>query len=135
MFRISEMYLNRAEAYAMKGDATSALNDLDQIRMHRGLENKLFNGSVPSGKTALQTVLDERRLELAWEGHRTFDVYRNKQDMNRTYWGYHLPGLKESDVNYNISAPTNIISWQDPRIIYYIPENEIRINIVCSQNP
>jgi starch-binding outer membrane protein, SusD/RagB family len=135
MFRISEMYLNRAEAYARKGDDASAMNDLDQIRLHRGLENKLFNGSVPSGKTAFETVLDERRMELAWEGHRTFDVYRNKQDMNRSYWGYHLPGLKESDVNYNISAPASFINWNDARIIYYIPENEIRINTACTQNP
>jgi starch-binding outer membrane protein, SusD/RagB family len=135
MFRISEMYLNRAEAYARKGDAANALNDLDAIRMNRGLAGALFNGSIPSGKTLLQTVLDERRLELAFEGHRTFDVYRNKMDMNRSYWGYHLTGLKESDVNYDQPAPVNIISWNDPRIIYFIPENEIRINTLCTQNP
>lgn len=135
MFRISEMYLNRAEAYARKGDATNALNDLDAIRQNRNLTNNLFNGTVPAGKTLLQTVLDERRLELAFEGHRTFDVYRNKQDMNRTYWGYHLTGLKESDVNYDQAAPVNVISYTDPRIIYYIPENEIRINTLCTQNP
>jgi starch-binding outer membrane protein, SusD/RagB family len=135
MFRISEMYLNRAEAYARKGDATNALNDLDAIRMNRGLSDHLFNGTIPAGKTLLQTVLDERRLELAFEGHRTFDVYRNKQDLNRTYWGYHLTGLKESDVNYDQPAPVNTISWNDPRIIYYIPENEIRINTLCTQNP
>ena len=135
MFRISEMYLNRAEAYARKGDAAGALNDLDAIRQNRNMSNNLFNGSIPSGKTLLQTVLDERRLELAFEGHRTFDVYRNKMDLNRSYWGYHMTGLKESDVNYNQPAPVNIISWNDPRIIYYIPENETRINTLCSQNP
>jgi starch-binding outer membrane protein, SusD/RagB family len=135
MFRISEMYLNRAEAYARKGDVGNALNDLDAIRQNRGLSGSLFNGTVPAGKTLLQTVLDERRLELAFEGHRTIDVYRNKQDLNRTYWGYHLTGLKESDVNYDQPAPVNIISWNDPRIIYYIPENEIRINTLCTQNP
>ncbi|MCK9399948.1 MAG: RagB/SusD family nutrient uptake outer membrane protein [Bacteroidales bacterium] len=135
MFRISEMYLNRAEAYARKGDDAGALNDLDAIRQNRNMANNLFNGTVPAGKTALQTVLDERRLELAFEGHRTFDVYRNKMDLNRTYWGYHLTGLKESDVNYDQPAPVNIISWNDPRIIYYIPENEIRINTLCTQNP
>jgi hypothetical protein len=30
----------------------------------------------PAGSTALEVVLDERRIELAFEGHRTFDVYR-----------------------------------------------------------
>jgi hypothetical protein len=135
MLRISEMYLNRAEAYARKGDASSALNDLDEIRLNRNLSASLFNGTVPAGKTLLQTVLDERRLELAFEGHRTFDVYRNKQDLNRTYWGYHVVGLKESDVNYDQPAPVDIVSWTNPRIIYYIPENEIRINTLCTQNP
>lgn len=135
MFRISEMYLNRAEAYAQKGDAGSALADLDEIRINRNLSGSLFNGVIPAGKTLLQTVLDERRLELAFEGHRTFDVYRNKQDMNRTYWGYHVVGLKESDVNYDQPAPVDIVSWTNPRIIYYIPENEIRINTLCTQNP
>jgi hypothetical protein len=135
LFRISEMYLNRAEAFARKGDAVSAMNDLDAIRQNRGLADKLYNGSVPEGKTALETVIEERRLELAFEGHRTWDVYRNKTDMNRTYWGYHLTGLKESDVNYNQPAPVNIISWADPRTIYYIPENETRINTLCLQNP
>lgn len=134
MLRISEMYLNRAEAYAIKGNTQAALDDLDEIRKNRGLENKLFSGTVPSGKTLIQTVLEERRLELAWEGHRTIDVYRNKQDMNRTYWGYHLIGLKESDVNYNEPAPVDVVSWTNPRIIYYIPENETRINGLCTQN-
>jgi hypothetical protein len=135
MLRISEMYLNRAEAYAIKGNTSAALADLDEIRKNRGLENKLFNGSVPANKTLLQTVLDERRLELAWEGQRIFDVYRNKLDLDRTYWGYHLIGLKESDVDYDQPAPVDIVSWTNPRTIYYIPENEIRINGLCTQNP
>ncbi len=135
LFRISEMYLNRAEAYAMKGDAGNALADLDAIRINRGLQDKLFNGTVPAGKTLMQVVLEERRMELAFEGHRPFDIYRHKLDMNRNYWGYHLVGLKESDVNYNEPAPVDIISWTNPRIIYYVPENEIRINNLCTQNP
>jgi hypothetical protein len=103
--------------------------------VNRGLESKLYNGTVPAGKSLLDVVLEERRLELAFEAHRSFDLYRNKIDLNRSYWGYHLPGLKESDVNYSVPAPTNIIPWDDPRNIYYIPENEIRINPLCTQNP
>jgi len=135
ILRISELYLNRAEAYARKNDVANALADLDAIRVNRGLEGKLYNGTVPPGKSLLDVVLEERRLELAFEAHRSFDLYRNKIDLNRSYWGYHLPGLKESDVNYSVPAPTNIIPWDDPRNIYYIPENEIRINPLCTQNP
>ncbi|MFN8207583.1 MAG: RagB/SusD family nutrient uptake outer membrane protein [Bacteroidales bacterium] len=136
MLRISEIYLNRAEANALKGNNALALDDLDAIREKRGLSGAaLYDGVVPGGMTLLETVLKERRLELAFEGHRTFDLYRHKLDLNRSYWGYHLPGLKESDVDYTKPAPENIVSWSDPRNIYYIPEYETRINTLCKQNP
>lgn len=138
MFRLAEMYLNRAEAKAKSGDVTGALTDVDMIRTNRGLSAALYNGTVPAGYTALDLVLKERRLELAFEGHRTFDVYRNKMSMNRTYWGYHLPGLKETDINTAVQ-PTGyanmVIPYTSNRIIYYIPIDEIQTNPLCVQNP
>jgi hypothetical protein len=137
MFRLAEMYLNRAEAEAKAGQTTSALNDVDMIRTNRGLSASLYNGTVPSGYTALDLVLNERRLELAFEGHRVFDVYRNQRSLNRTYWGYHLPGLKESDIDLS-KQPTGyanmIIAPDNPKIIYYIPIDEIQTNTLCTQN-
>ena len=138
MFRLAEMYLNRAEAEAKSGQTTAALNDVDMIRSNRGLQGSLYNGVVPAGYALLDVVLKERRIELAFEGHRTFDVYRNKLSMNRTYWGYHLPGLQSADVNLSVN-PTGyqnmIIAPTDPRIIYYIPIDEIQTNALCTQNP
>ena len=138
LFRLAEMYLNRAEAEAKAGQTAAALNDVDMIRQNRGLQGSLYNGVVPGGSTVLDVVLKERRIELAFEGHRTFDVYRNKLSMNRTYWGYHLPGLQASDINLAVN-PTGyanmIIDPTDPRIIYYIPIDEINTNPLCTQNP
>ena len=138
MFRIAEMYLNRAEANAKLGNTIDALNDLDEIRKNRGLENSLYNGVLPNGSTALDLVLEERRIELAFEGQRTFDVYRNNKEMDRSYWGYHLPGLKETDIDLS-KTPTGyaneIIQPDNPRIIYYIPIDEIVSNNLCIQNP
>ncbi len=138
LFRLSEMYLNRAEAEANLNQTVAALNDIDVIRKNRGLSNALYNGTVPANSTLLQTVLLERRLELAFEGHRTYDVYRNKQSMNRTYWGYHLPGLKESDINLNVN-PANyagmIIPYTSTKTIYYLPVDEILSNKLATQNP
>lgn len=138
LFRLAEMYLNRAEAYAKKNNAAKALADVDEIRKNRGLEGSLYNGAVPAGMNLLETVLKERRLELAFEGHRNFDVFRNKMNLDRSYWGYHLPGLKETDVDLSRqpSGYANmIINWQNPRIIYYIPIDEINTNKLCTQNP
>jgi hypothetical protein len=138
MFRLSEMYLNKAEAEAKAGSTGPALNDVDMIRKNRGLAASLYNGTVPSGKTLLATVLKERRIELAFEGHRTFDVYRNKLAMNRTYWGYHLPGLKESDIDLSVQPgnyTNEIINWDNNRTIYFIPIDEVQTNKLCQQNP
>ncbi len=137
MFRLAEMYLNRAEAKAKTGNVSGALNDVDMIRKNRGLDSNLYNRQLPSGKTALDVVLKERRVELAFEGHRVFDVYRNKQTLNRTYWGYHLAGLKESDINLAqqpVGYANMLIPYTNNRVIYYLPVDEIQVNTLCTQN-
>lgn len=138
MLRLAEIYLNRAEAYAKAGNDTKALEDVDMIRKNRGLENSLYGGELPSGSTALDVVLKERRIELAFEGQRTIDVYRNKLTLNRTYWGYHLPGLVATDIDLS-KQPSGydkmLTSYTNPRIIYFIPVDERLANPLCEQNP
>ncbi|MRG47288.1 RagB/SusD family nutrient uptake outer membrane protein [Chitinophaga sp. SYP-B3965] len=138
MFRLAEVYLNRAEAKAKSNMTPAALDDVDEIRKKRGLTASLYNKQLPAGRTVLDVVLQERRMELAFEGHRNFDVYRNKLSMNRTYWGYHLAGLQETDVDLS-KAPvgyTNmVVNWNSPRTIFYIPVDEIQANPLCTQNP
>jgi hypothetical protein len=137
MFRLSEIYLNRAEARAKKSLTNDALDDVDEIRKNRGLQASLYNRTLPAGKTALDVVLKERRIELAFEGHRVYDVYRNKRNLNRTYWGYHLRGLKETDINLAVppAGYNNMITnWNSNRIIYYIPVDEVQSNKLCKQN-
>jgi hypothetical protein len=138
MLRLAEMYLNRAEANAKSGNEAAALDDVDLIRTNRGLENALYNGKLPGGATALDVVLKERRIELAFEGQRALDVYRNKRTMNRTYWGYHLPGLVATDIDLTKEPsgyPNMLVDYTNPRIIYYIPVDEILANPLCTQNP
>lgn len=136
MFRLAEMYLNRAEAYAKQGNDAAALNDVNEIRKNRGLENALYN-TVPSGSTILDVVLNERRIELVFEGYRNTDVYRNKKDMIREYWGYHLKNLTVADIDLS-KKPTGydnlVTSWQNPRVVYFIPIDEILANSLCVQN-
>lgn len=138
LLRLAEVYLNKAEAQAKLGQHKAALDELDKIRQNRGLESTLYNGNVPSGLTTLDAVLNERRLELAFEGHRNYDLIRNKKDVVRPYWGYHLRGLKETDINPNTipSAYANRdIPWNSARTIYYLPVDEVLSNPDVTQNP
>jgi len=137
MFRLAEMYLNRAEAYANKGNENAALSDVNEIRKNRGLQNALYT-SVPAGNTILDVVLEERRIEFAFEGPRLFDLLRNKRDIVRDYWGYHISGLTVSDVDLS-QPPTGydnlIIPWNSSKVQYFIPVDEILANSLCEQNP
>jgi hypothetical protein len=136
MLRLAEMYLNRAEAYARKNDEAKALADVNEIRTNRGLAGDLYN-SVPAGSSLLEVVLKERRKELAFEAQRNFDIFRNKQDLHRDYWGYHIKGLQISDIDLS-TKPTGyeelLIPHTSPRVIYYIPNEEILANDKCEQN-
>ncbi len=138
MFRLAELYLNRAEAKARSNRGSEALDDLDIIRANRGLADHLYAGQAPNGMSVLEAVWQERRIELAFEGHRVFDIYRNKQDLVRDYWGYHLVGLRESDIDLS-RKPTGFanirLDWQHPRSIYHIPIDEILSNPSVTQNP
>ncbi len=138
MLRLAEVYLNRAEAYAKQGGHDSeALADVNMIRSNRGLSNDLIT-SVPPGQTLLDVVLTERRMELAFEGHRLFDLIRNHKNIERKYWGYHIPGLSVSDIDLD-NPPTSgydnlVIDYNSPKILYYIPIDEILTNNLCVQN-
>ena len=138
MFRLSEMYLNRAESYAHKGMTTEALADVNTIRKNRGLGDALYT-SVPSGETIVDVVLNERRIELAFEGHRIFDLLRNHRDIVRDYWGYHITNLNPADINLSnppsMSTPNIVIPWNSTKVQYYIPVDEILTNPLCKQNP
>ncbi|WP_416437534.1 RagB/SusD family nutrient uptake outer membrane protein [Phnomibacter sp. MR] len=81
IIRISEVWLNRAEARAQADDLTGALSDLNRIRQ-RG------NAAAPAlALTNKQQVLDsifvERRRELCFEGHLLFDIVRQKRNLIR----------------------------------------------------
>lgn len=71
VIRLAEMYLIRAEA---KG-RTQGLADLNALRDARGLD-ALTSGNVSTDAKFINAILDERRAELNFEGHRLFDLAR-----------------------------------------------------------
>lgn len=124
--RLGEVYLIRAEAYAKKSNDAAAIDDVNVIRSRAGIrpEGMYDVSSLPSGKTTLDIVLEERQLELAFEGHRKYDVFRNRRDMNRKYPGTHLSG----------SNPINYIPWEANHIIEFIPDSQMLLHEGLVQN-
>ncbi len=115
--RLSEMYLNRAEAL-MRGatiDGTTAIKDINTISQLRG--GKTY-GSV--GQTDIE---NERRLEFAWEGLHLYDLARWGEKIQRSASDYPL-----CTQNLNIDFPS--YHWALP-----IPKREIELNPNLQQNP
>jgi hypothetical protein len=102
IYRLAEIYLMRAEAYVMKGDAASyeaAANDVKRIRDRAGIVETL---SFPTEELdALDFILKERARELCSEGKSWFDLlrvgkhnnYRHKEYMITQVLATLSPGL------------------------------------------
>ena len=108
--RLSEAYLNYAEAMAMLGgsgddEATAALNTLLENRFDpEDFEEVEFG----SNAELVQFVRDERRRELCYEGHRWFDLRR---------WG--MPAITHT-WHDNESQSSNY-TLQEDDLLYTIP--------------
>jgi hypothetical protein len=111
------MYLTRAECRAHAGDYQGALDDINVIRRRANIPDRMLSGTSSPSTDVLTWVLDERRLELAWEGHRRYDIFRNHLTLDRRYPGSHLVG-SASTVNLYIEP-------NDLRIAEFIPRTEI----------
>lgn len=76
-FRLSEMYLIRAEAALGNNRSDLALADLNTIRARA-------NATLATNTSNLkEEILLERRKELCFEGHLFFDLVRNHKDISR----------------------------------------------------
>lgn len=126
ILRLAEMYLNRAEANAKLGKGQEALDDVNLIRRRAGLSGDALytTGDLKGHATVLDVVLEERRLELAFEAHRPYDLFRNNRPMIRAYPGFH--GSNRFDLTILPTAA---------RVIHFIPERETGINPNLTQNP
>lgn len=101
MIRWAEVILNRAEANAKLGNDQLALDDVNVLRKRAGLPEEamftLANYKDWGYKTVLDVVLEERNLELCFEGHRAIDLYRNGRSINREFCGVHSWGVLTQD--------------------------------------
>lgn len=77
-YRYGELLLNIAECYAAKGDIGNCITYLSKIRKRVGIPaaNNYGIGTPADRYAALEACLYERRVELAYEGKRFWDLQR-----------------------------------------------------------
>ncbi len=119
LFRTAEMYLIRAEAKAeLNGGGADDLNTLRGARIE-GYTDEDFND-----KNALvSAIMEERFKELAFEGHRFYDLKRRNLSIER------LPEDAEN------ASGAVLLTPQQAQYAFPIPATEVLINKNTVQNP
>ena len=129
-YRTAEAYLNLAEALAYQGDDEGACEALNYLRKHR-IRNA---GEIHySGKELVVEIRDERFRELAFEGHRWYDLSRYsvcdrfplEKAVRNTYTTYYYDGsywvplathvyeLKPGDPAYVMPIPADVLTFEE----------------------
>lgn len=124
ILRLSEMYLNRAEARYYLNKTAEAISDMNVIKGRAGipLYTEANDGEL------LDAILDECRKEFYQESHRRYDLFRNNKVIDRHYPGCHDRGVE--------SAVVQEIRVTDACAIQYLPQSELdAYPIPLQQNP
>ena len=117
IIRLSEMYLNAAEAGLKLGGEyrTKGLGYINDLLRNRTVESKLLKDA----DFTLERILKERRKELVGEGLVFYDYTRNRLPIERK-GSWHLESLKVSNAE--------VIQPDDSRLAVPIPQSEIDAN-------
>ena len=139
-FRYAEILLNYAEACIDLGQELEAKRYLKMVRERAGMPGADVDNA--SGAALKELYRYERRVELAYEGHRFFDARRwmtAEVDFSKSGKGIEIYGKLQPDrqtLVYTYKV-TNIQERSFPVKMYFapIPIGEIRKNEKLTQNP
>ena len=125
VYRYADLLLMLAESLNEQGQSAAALPFLNQVRQRAGVPP----ATITNQSMLRDTIAHERRVELAFENHRWFDLVRTNQAipvmtaygiLQRQAWPFLLANT------YNITPN---------KLIYAIPFREIQTNPGLTQNP
>lgn len=100
LMRFVEVMFIYAEAANEAGHSDVAIDMLKQIRKRAGIEagaDGLYGLSVGSREAIRKAILDEREIELCYEGHRFWDLRRTRNMMQLAGWTKH--GIEAIAIN------------------------------------
>lgn len=117
--RLADILLLKAEALNELGDQAGAIALINQIRSRVNLP-----GTGASGQADVRLAIEkERRLELAFEGHRWYDLKRNGRAIAVANAAV---GPNGENLGYNLT---------ENRLVWPIPQGELDKNLKLRQNP
>ncbi len=120
IFRYADLLLLRAEAKVRLGDYTGAAALVNQVRARVNLAPITITGATDG----INKVLEERKLELAFEGKRWFDLKRTGKAIEI------IKNRKDASGN-PLSYAANIT---EQRLLWPIPQSQIDNNPNLTQN-
>ena len=107
--KLSEAYVTRAEAYVRTGEKDLAIADLNRLLVTRTKSDDYveLDKADFTDETALQRVLEERRVELAFDaGMSWLDLRRlGKPMLQHAYENGQVYTLKQGDLRYVLQIP------------------------------
>jgi tetratricopeptide (TPR) repeat protein len=141
ILRLGEVYLNKAEAYARKGNYAKAIEYMNKTRTTHGGLPALSTGSSNSDFWKYYKL--ERRVELTQEDDRYWSLIRWARTDNASSIpeldGYKLHGLdmKFDGITNVVESPFTVtMKFEVPkRLLFPVPDGQIRENNNLTQNP
>jgi len=121
IFRLSEEYLNAAEAACQLGQFSEARTYIHAIIERAvGKEKCDVVLAATNDDQLLQLVRHERVKELCFEGHNFFDLTRWKQDLVR---------------EQRTTSTVRYLAYPNDRFVLPIPQDELNANLSMQPNP
>lgn len=128
LLRLSEVYLNAAEAAVKLG------NSQDKAALYLNAIVQRANPdavAIEAANVTLERILIERRKELIGEGQRFFDAMRNNETITR------YTDSKDQGYHYSLNVESRKFDRKYFRAILPIPvtETNVNANLKAQQNP
>ncbi len=126
IMRASEIQLIKAEVQARNNMLTQAATTIQELRNVR-TGSPIAAENYTDTNDALLDIMEERRRELCFEGHRWLDIKRIGGDLNL--------GINRLDVDCESFDAPCLIPANDFRFTLGIPQAELQGNNAIQQNP
>lgn len=134
--RLGEIYLNLAEALYHLGDEGGARQALNAVRSRTTVQ---MPDVTDAGQDLWNRIMNERRVELAFEGHRWFDTRRWKTAMihsNEPAMGVKVVKDRTTgNKTYELIEMDPFRKFEEKHYLSPIPRSEIERSPSLTQNP